>query len=177
MLTLDLARLQRERGPVHVYREVPRDAPLLEDSELELASVLVVDLTVRDLPSGEIVVRGTISGTLARECRRCLDPVEVSLEEEIDLLFVPEAAEYATGGGDEEDEEGVRRFNRASAQLELGEPIREEAILGAPLYVECDPDCEGLCPKCGTNLNDDDCECTLREPDPRWDALRAINTE
>lgn len=174
MLTLDLARLEQERGPVHVHEEVPPDAALFEDADLRLGSPLTVDVMVTLLASGEVVVRGTFSGTLSRECRRCLDPVEVPLEEEVDLLFIPED-ELAPE--EEEEEEEVRRFNLASGTLELGRAIREEAILRAPMYVECTPDCEGLCPVCGTNLNEDDCDCTLDEPDPRWDALRAINTE
>lgn len=173
-MTLDLARLEQERGSVHIYEEVPPDAPLFEDADLNLGSPLTVDVTVSVLPSGEVVVRGGFSGTLSRKCRRCVDPVEVPLEEEVDLLYVPEDELMPE---EEEEKEGVRRFDLASGKLELGEAIREEAILAAPLYVECDPDCKGLCPKCGTNLNEEDCDCTLEEPDPRWDALRAINTE
>ena len=174
MLTLDLARLEQERGPVHVHEEVPPDAALFEDADLQLGSPLEVDVAVTLLPSGEVVVRGTFSGALSRECRRCLDPVEVPLEEEVDLLFVPRDELDPEG---EEDDEEIRRFNLASGRLELGDAIREEAILAAPLYVECDPDCRGLCPVCGTNRNEDDCDCTLEEPDPRWDALRAIKSE
>lgn len=173
MLTLDLARLEQAQDAVRVQRDVPPEAPLFEDADLQLGSPLVVDATVTLLRSGEVVVRGTFSGTLSRECRRCLEPVAVALDEELDLLFVPEDDLVEA----DEEEEGVRRFDLASGRLELGEAIREEAILAAPLYVECDPDCAGLCPKCGTNLNEDECDCTLEEPDPRWDALRALKTE
>lgn len=176
MLTLDLARLEQERGPVHVYEEVPPDAPLFENTDLQLGSPLTVDVTVSVLPSGEIVVRGEFSATLSRECRRCLDPMEVPVEEEVDLLYVPKD-ELAPEEEKEEQEAGIRRFDLTSGKLELGEAIREEAILAAPLYVECDPDCKGLCPECGTNLNEEDCDCTLEELDPRWDALRGIHTE
>lgn len=173
MLTIDLARLERERGPVHIREAVPADAPLFADTDLALETDLTVEATVSLLPSGEVVVRGTFSGSLSRECRRCLDPVTVPLEEEIDLLFVPE--DELAQEADEDDD--VRRFNLASGTLELGRAVREEAILAAPLYVECDPECRGLCPSCGVNRNEEDCDCTLKEPDERWDALRALKEE
>ncbi len=38
----------------------------------------------------------------------------------------------------------------------------------------CRPDCAGLCPHCGTNLNDGACDCEEDRTDPRWDALREV---
>lgn len=174
MLTLDLVRLERERGPVRIQERVPGDAALFDDADVDLASPLEVDLTVTRLAGGEVVVRGTFSGTLARECRRCLDAMEVPLEGEVDLLWVPGGA---SGNEARDDEPRARTFDVTARTLELGAAVREEVILEAPLYVECDPDCKGLCPVCGADRNEEDCDCTRREPDPRWDALRALNAE
>jgi len=174
MLTVELARLDRERGGVRVHEVVEKDDPPLDDADLSLRDGLEVDLTVRRLPSGEIVVRGSISGVLDRECRRCLEPLEIPLEEEVDLLFVPEA------GPEEEadvEDEGVREFSEVAGVLELGEAVRAEAILAAPRFVECREDCEGLCPQCGINRNEQTCDCTRTEPDPRWEKLRALREE
>lgn len=173
MLTLDLVRLERENGPVHIREEVPADAALFEGAELPLASPLVVDLTVSPLHSGELVVRGKVSGTLGRECRRCLEPVDAPFEEEVDILFVPEG-ELEEGM---EEDEGFHGYDLASGKLDLGPAVREETLLAAPLYVECGPDCRGLCPQCGTNLNEGECDCDPMEQDPRWDALRELKTE
>lgn len=173
MLTLDLVRLERETGPVEVHEEVPKDADLFEGADLPLESALSVDLTVSPLQSGELVVRGTVSGVLVRQCRRCLEPVEVPFEEEVDLLFVPDD-ELEEGT---EEGEGLKLYSPGSGTLDLGEPVREETILAAPLYVECKPDCRGLCPRCGTNLNEGECDCAPMEQDPRWDALRELKTE
>ncbi len=43
--------------------------------------------------------------------------------------------------------------------LELDEDIRQEIILDYPVKVICRPDCKGLCPNCGQNLNIAKCEC------------------
>ena len=174
MLTVELTRLDRERGDVRVHEIVGKDEPPLEDTDLPLRDGLEVDLKVRRLPSGEIVARGSISGVLERECRRCLDPLEIPLQEDLDILFVPEA------GPDEEEvaeDEGVREFSEVAGVLELGEAVRAEAILAAPRFVECSEDCKGLCPQCGINRNQETCDCTRREPDPRWEKLRALKEE
>jgi uncharacterized protein len=38
----------------------------------------------------------------------------------------------------------------------------------------CRPDCAGLCPVCGQNLNLGECQCPPPEADPRWAKLRQI---
>lgn len=38
--------------------------------------------------------------------------------------------------------------------------VREELILDHPIRVLCRPDCRGLCPKCGVNLNRETCGCS-----------------
>lgn len=43
--------------------------------------------------------------------------------------------------------------------LEIDEDIRQEMILDHPMKVVCSPDCRGLCPNCGQNLNIAECEC------------------
>ncbi|MFP3948131.1 MAG: YceD family protein [Gemmatimonadota bacterium] len=173
MLTLDLVRLERETGPIEVHGEVPKDADLFDGADLPLSSPLSVDLNVSPLQSGELVVRGRVGGVLARDCRRCLEPVDVPFEEEVYILFVPEDEVE----GEKDDGKGVHEYDLGSGKLELGEAIREETILAAPLYVECKPECRGLCPRCGANLNERECDCDPMERDPRWDALRELKTE
>lgn len=43
--------------------------------------------------------------------------------------------------------------------LEVDEDIRQEMMLDYPMKVMCKPDCKGLCPNCGQNLNVAKCEC------------------
>lgn len=46
--------------------------------------------------------------------------------------------------------------------LELDEDIRQEMVLDYPMKVVCKPDCKGLCPNCGQNLNISKCDCQMR---------------
>jgi len=43
-----------------------------------------------------------------------------------------------------------------------------------PLKAICREDCKGLCPHCGKNLNQEQCNCAEPMEDPRWSALKEI---
>jgi len=75
------------------------------------------------------------------------------------------------------DDDTVRPLPEGAGDLDLGGAIREEVLLSQSLLAVCRPDCRGLCPQCGINLNEDRCDCVREELDPRWDALRALNEE
>lgn len=170
MLRLDLARLGRERT-LPVEARVPADDPLWEDVEVTFDGSVQVHLTASYAGSGEVVVRGSLAAALIQECRRCLKPVTGRLAEEVTMVFVPSDMPGVEEDGD------VHIFDAHSGELDLSEAVREEVVLAIDPYVVCDPECRGLCPQCGTNLNLETCACTTTEADPRWDALRALKEE
>jgi uncharacterized protein len=169
MLRLDLARLERE-GRLEVTAEVPTDSALWEDTGLTFRAPLKVEMVATLAGSGEVVVRGRVRGPLEQQCRRCLRAVPAEVDEDLVLVF----ASVEELGPSEDDGE-IRVLPERATHVELGEAIREEVILAADRFVVCDPECRGLCPRCGADLNTDPCDCTFEEPDPRWDALRALN--
>ena len=166
MLRLDLNRLARE-GSVTVEAKLPADAPLWLDSGVTWAGPVDVSLTASHAGTGEIVVRGSVEGELTQECRRCLEPVQGSFEHDLTVVFV------ASDSPGAEDDDGVHVYD-SSDELDLSSAVREEVIFATDPYVVCDPECKGLCPRCGVNRNTGSCDCSLVEPDPRWDALRAL---
>lgn len=42
--------------------------------------------------------------------------------------------------------------------IDLAEPVHDEVVLDLPLTPACRPECLGLCPTCGTDLNTEPCE-------------------
>ena len=56
-------------------------------------------------------------------------------------------------------------------QLDLDDLATSDILLELPSVVYCREDCKGLCPVCGTNLNEKDCGCDLKQPDPRLQIL------
>ncbi len=170
MLRLDLARLDRE-GAVRVDADVPADDPLWKDTEFAFDGPVHVRLRAIAAGSGEVVVRGEVEARLAQECRRCLEPVVGKLALAITLVFVASDTPGILEDGD------ARVFDARASELDLGEAVREEVVLGIDPYVVCDPECKGWCPHCGANRNTGECGCSWDEADPRWDALRALKEE
>ena len=58
--------------------------------------------------------------------------------------------------------------------LALADVISEEITLTFPARHLCKPDCLGLCPKCGKDLNEGECGCPKREIDPRLAVLLTL---
>lgn len=172
MFGVRLRDLERT-GSVRVQRSVPADDPLWVDSALTLSGPVDVDLVARLTPTGQVLVTGRLTAPLVYECRRCLDRVEQTLNQDVALVWAPSEQLL----DDAEPQGDMRVLPEGAGEIELGEAIREELILGAPLYVVCKEDCRGLCPRCGADLNEGPCGCAADERDPRWDALRALKNE
>ena len=58
--------------------------------------------------------------------------------------------------------------------LDVGELLREYALLALPMQPLCKRDCKGLCPTCGADLNAGDCDCRADEGDDRFDVLKSL---
>lgn len=163
MLRVALAELRA--GAVETVGEVPVDDPQLADAEARLVEPLRVRGRLSSAGEGKVYWRVAFATTARMECRRCLAPVDVPVRESMGLVF-------ATQGADEGDDSCYLIPERTKV-LDLTEALREEVLLALPRFVECRPDCRGLCPRCGANLNDGPCGCASTT-DPRWDALRTL---
>ncbi|MCH4179546.1 MAG: DUF177 domain-containing protein [Megasphaera sp.] len=106
-----------------------------------------------------MVVRGTIRTSGTYVCGRCLAPVTVDRQETLSEAFSTEA----------DLPEDVYPYN--GEYIDLAEPVRDTLILSEPMQVLCRPDCKGLCPQCGANLNEGPCSCPTDKIDPRFAIL------
>jgi len=117
---------------------------------------------------GRYYWHGRIEGDVALECSRCLTDTQAHVSDEAHLIFAEE-------GDEETDDPDVYRLDPNAQEIDLREAIREEWLLAAPSFALCREDCKGFCPRCGADLNAGPHECTHRETDPRWDALRKLD--
>ena len=62
-------------------------------------------------------------------------------------------------------------------KLDLTENIVETIILNLPMKPLCSKKCKGLCPECGINLNEDQCNCESEYVDPRFEKLKELFPE
>ena len=135
-----------------------------------------------DKVSRRVLLRVRSRAELAAPCGRCLaaSPVEVGIDFALTLVPEEESGEQegepsgdhprARPGGSfsapEADEETY-----AGKEIDLDPIVREQMLLALPGYPLCQEGCRGLCPVCGQNLNERECSCDRRVPDPRWAGL------
>src|SRR3982751_6522462 len=65
-------------------------------------------------------------------------------------------------------------FDTVGERLHLLRMVRELALLDAPESPLCRPDCAGLCPICGADLNEGSCECEAPKAPSPWDVLDGL---
>lgn len=94
-------------------------------------------------------------------CGRCLDPIPIRLHTRFQILYRP-ATERPSFLVDEE-EIGFGYYE--SGIIDLREDIRRYLLLEVPLWPVCSEECQGLCHRCGTNLNHATCLCEQKKGD------------
>lgn len=100
----------------------------------------------------------------SRPCDRCFVDVDSHFSQHFSHRLVE------TLEGDYNDE----YIETTDYKLDLSELVTSDIILNLPSKYLCKGDCQGLCHKCGHNLNLGDCECDKREIDPRLEALKQL---
>lgn len=169
MLVIDLNRLRRE-GRIRLDTDVAAEDPFWQNLDVTPRSPLRVRIEAQQA-GHDVVVRGEIEGAFGLACRRCLEPVTVEIDEELGLL-------YREGELVEDDEGGeVLTLPETGTELDLAGAVREHVLLAVPRYAHCREECKGLCPHCGTNLNEATCDCTVEESDERWAPLRRLKRD
>ena len=115
-----------------------------------------------------LLFRGSIAGSATLTCGRCLEPYVQAFDEPLQLLLEPApAGERLPEGGLELDPEDAALGRYQGDEIDLDAAVLELLALAWPMQPLCSETCQGLCPGCGTNLNQRSCECeagTARRP-------------
>ena len=129
-------------------------------------------LPVPDEVPAQLVVGRAVTGTvftldftarLHGPCYRCLGDA---------VLEVPiHSLEYQAS---EADDDELRTPYVVDGSLEVSDWARDAVVLALPEKILCRPDCAGLCPECGKNLNDEPHTHEETPSDSRWAALEAL---
>ena len=123
----------------------------------------------------DIRLRGQFAGRFEVPCARCVEPVEIPLAAEFDLIFRPAAADReATERSITAQETEIGYYLKDSLLLE--DVLREQVLLSLPVRTLCKPDCKGLCQRCGANRNSQACSCEDGPSDLRWEALSGLRS-
>ena len=166
--TVELRELGRRAGSM---REWEKTLPARPGWGVEMIGVpegAPVDLHLRlESVMEGVLVSGTVDVPVTGQCARCLDPVEDTLELDVQELYAYEGSTTEATSGEDE----VRRIE--GDQLDLAPLVRDTVVLTLPLSPTCSPDCAGLCVECGERLDDLPADHSHEVIDPRFAGLAA----
>ncbi len=114
--------------------------------------------------SGYMVLTVNSDLLFTSDCARCTKPVDGKLS----LEFEREIA------GSDTSRDNDDYIFIEDKKLDIFEPLKEQILLDMPSKWLCSDDCKGLCPKCGKNLNEGECDCPKKEIDPRLEILKTL---
>ena len=120
-----------------IDQSIPKEGIGLSSEEVDIRSLLNVKAHIEKVDQ-MIIANTRIKADFGYLCSRCLE--ELYSIEERSYIFdfeIDPSVEY----------------------VDLGEEIRQEIIMANPPKVLCSKDCKGICPKCGMNLNKEQCQC------------------
>jgi uncharacterized protein len=167
-LVLDTHDLVRRAGEMRVVRttvEAPADLGIAVIGVPE-GSPLELDLRLEAVVEG-VLVTGTAAARLAGECVRCLTALTDEVEVDVQELFTYPGSEASDG-------EASRLHGEL---LDLEPVLRDAIVLELPFQPVCRPDCAGLCPACGLDLNLVDGHTHDDAVDPRWAGLAQFGSD
>ena len=130
--------------------------------------------------AGMFQVEGRLGGTVILACSRCLAPVPWPLNVVFRLTFTRSLPGDEVGSSPESreleaEELGVVLFE--GDEIDFQDVIQEQVIMALPMQPLCQEECRGLCPQCGSNLNDGPCRCSGKDIDPRLAVLKTLKFE
>lgn len=130
--------------PIGTYRDIHFEYPdVVLKPDLNLTNFSGVARVGRT-PQG-ILVQGEFQGKAPAECVRCLTGFDQSLHATFDELYAFDKRSVTDSG----------LILPEDANIDLEPLAREYLLIEMPISPVCRSDCKGLCPICGTNLNEE----------------------
>ena len=147
-MALDVGMALKNPGQVYPFRasmslpemEVLSDPVRFDDIQLDGEFFCSGD--------NRISLRAEAGATVVTRCCRCLEPVQAALRVQIDALYAKQP-----------DPDDPDLYGFEAHALALEDAVQDALLLELPHQFFCKPDCKGLCPVCGANLNRGSCTC------------------
>lgn len=164
-MKLNVSRLLKEAGAIEKFHF--SISKLQDFDEAVFIKPIVVEGSISN--TGETLqMRAKVDTEISAQCDRCLENVDIPLTFE----FVEN---YRQNSAYEEDGLENNEFIVFEDDLiDLIEAIRENVILNLPMQILCNPECPGICPQCGQNLKEKQCDCRTEAVDPRLAVLAKL---
>ncbi len=168
-MLIDIKTLSRSTGAsLTIETEISLNELTFSNQDYRLTRPPTIRGLLENTGAGILTLTGNLTASCEVDCARCLTPVVYELEIPIAEAFRPQASEQT-----EEDDDSYRY---SAGQLDIGQTIRDNLLTAIPPKLLCREDCQGLCPDCGSNLNEKDCGCaaTREGKDSPFEQLKQL---
>ncbi len=164
-----------ETGEAFAHTYAPEELDLGEEYvRVKQGTVIEGRASRRD---EQVRISGQIKGLMEADCDLCVAPVNLPVEIEFEVSYIPKALEPEPVEDRQISEDDADFSIYEGDRINVDELVREQMLLALPSRFRCREECKGLCPHCGADLNTETCECAHREIDPRWAALAALKKD
>ena len=130
--------------------------------DIEVASTQI-DATFT-CTGGVLDLTANVKAEVVTSCARCLKEIKLPITFDFSETLVLSGQDVSA------DADSVIFFE--GREIDVGEIAINNLLLSISTKYLCKDDCKGLCPKCGKDLNEGDCDCDFVEIDPRWEKLK-----
>lgn len=117
--------------------------------------------------NGEKSIDIRITFSYSEACHRCLEPSNHEIKTALTGKLMEGKEEL-----DSEDEGYDEILYYQNDILDPKDYILNQVIVSLPMKTLCSSNCQGLCPKCGADMNKKKCDCILEDIDPRLEKLK-----
>lgn len=169
MISLDVKALKKERGRQDHY-DLKVELPELDGDGNHISFAGPAGINVDLTNTGFcILLTGNIVVPVKMDCARCLTSFEHTIQTEIFETYYDK--EKGPPKNIDDDEEYIPY---SGSDIDIEPEVIKAILLAMPIRAFCDPECKGLCPRCGTNLNIETCSCKQENVDPRMAKLKKL---
>ena len=106
-----------------------------------------------------VVLEGELKASLSFDCSRCAEEAKAEVSHRFARVFWGPGAAHVALDLEVEEDEDIEEDHIDGNLVDIEPALAEEFVMMIPPYPLCKPDCKGLCPICGHNLNEGDCGC------------------
>lgn len=144
-------------------REPSRELTLLDHGHL--TGDILVKLVI-DKRSDDLNLKAKVVSSAELDCDRCLRIFDKELKSNFKIYY---SSKYS-----DSEEQNTRHLSLSNPIIDLLDDVRSSLVLSLPIKLLCEENCKGLCPNCGVNWNQQECECHTKKTDSRWEPLKDL---
>ncbi|HHD56297.1 MAG TPA: DUF177 domain-containing protein [Desulfobulbaceae bacterium] len=120
-----------------------------------------------------IAMQGVVQATLLLCCDRCLTAYPYKVHSDMRLIYEVHYGEHGQVKDADLPVQGLNVVELSEPVIDIEEAVRQQLYIALPIQRLCMQNCRGLCPGCGSNLNNNPCSC---KEDPQDSPFAVLGT-